>query len=175
LRAGTKHRAQEILLLRWPAKFNYRILLHGWRDSLCGLLKTTSTIAFQQVTPPFSTHRRTPDSVIAPRTADHPWIRETRTGVPFWEMTMLGWIQGITLSTVLFVLLFVVQKMLFHPYAGFALLDWLILLISVGSCLMLPAVRRMQRAHISLLLICNAAVAFLLSFWLMASVFQESL
>jgi hypothetical protein len=30
-----------------------------------GLLKTTSTIAFQQVTPPSSTHRRTPDSVIA--------------------------------------------------------------------------------------------------------------
>jgi hypothetical protein len=40
LRAVTKHRAQEILCLRWPAKFNYRILLHGWRDSLCGLLKT---------------------------------------------------------------------------------------------------------------------------------------
>jgi type I restriction enzyme, S subunit len=30
-----------------------------------GLLKTISTIAFQQVTPPSSTHRRTPDSVIA--------------------------------------------------------------------------------------------------------------
>jgi len=29
-----------------------------------GLLKTTSTIAFQQVTPPSSTHFRTPDSVI---------------------------------------------------------------------------------------------------------------
>jgi hypothetical protein len=65
LRTVTKHRAQEILCLRWPAKFNYRILLHGWRDSLCGLLKTISTIAFQQVTPPFSTRRRTPDSVIA--------------------------------------------------------------------------------------------------------------
>src|SRR5208282_5049887 len=62
-----KHRAQEILSLCWPAKFNYRILLHGWRDSLCGLLKTISTIAFQQVTPPSSTHSRTPDSVIALR------------------------------------------------------------------------------------------------------------
>jgi hypothetical protein len=65
LRTLAKHRAQEILSLRWPAKFNYRILLHRWRDSLCGLLKTISTIAFQQVTPPSSTHRRTPDSVIA--------------------------------------------------------------------------------------------------------------
>jgi hypothetical protein len=40
LRTIAKHRAQQILSLRWPAKFNYRILLHGWRDSLCGLLKT---------------------------------------------------------------------------------------------------------------------------------------
>ncbi len=40
LRTVTKHRAQHILSLRWSAKFNYRILLHGWRDSLCGLLKT---------------------------------------------------------------------------------------------------------------------------------------
>jgi len=40
LRTIAKHRAQEILSLRWPAKFNYRILLHGWRDSLCGWLKT---------------------------------------------------------------------------------------------------------------------------------------
>jgi hypothetical protein len=40
LRPVAKHRVQKIGLLHWPAKFNYRILLHGWRDSLCGLLKT---------------------------------------------------------------------------------------------------------------------------------------
>src|SRR5208282_3593675 len=56
LRAFTQHRAQQILPL-WLAQSNYRILLHGWRDSLRGWLKTTSTIAFQQVTPPSSTHR----------------------------------------------------------------------------------------------------------------------
>jgi hypothetical protein len=59
-----KYRAQKIPSLLWFAKFNYRILAHGGVTPCC-LLKTIWTIAFQQVTPPSSTHFRTPDSVIA--------------------------------------------------------------------------------------------------------------
>ncbi len=40
--AFAKHRAQEILLLLWPAKLNYRILLHRWRDSLKWVAETRS-------------------------------------------------------------------------------------------------------------------------------------
>jgi hypothetical protein len=47
------------------AQWNYRILLHGGVTPLW-TLKLISTIEFQQVTPPSSTHRCTPDSVIAP-------------------------------------------------------------------------------------------------------------
>jgi hypothetical protein len=48
-------------------KPNYRIVTDGGvTPSPLGLLKSTSTIEFQQVTPPSSTHIRTPDSVIAP-------------------------------------------------------------------------------------------------------------
>jgi hypothetical protein len=67
LRALLKHRRQKIPSRLWLAKFDYRILLHGGVTP-CWLLKPISTIEFQQVTPPSSTHhRRTPDSVIAPR------------------------------------------------------------------------------------------------------------
>src|SRR5208337_4142995 len=59
------------------------VLLHGWRDSLCGWLKTTSTIAFQQVTPPSSNHRRTPDSVI-PRVSCH-----ARSSARSWRQEIL--------------------------------------------------------------------------------------
>ena len=38
LSAFAQHYAQQIVPL-WLAQWNYRILLHGWRDSLCGWLK----------------------------------------------------------------------------------------------------------------------------------------
>ncbi len=53
------------------AKPNYRILLHGGVTP-CWSLKPISTIEFQQVTPPSSTHIRTQDSVIAPLLREDP-------------------------------------------------------------------------------------------------------
>jgi hypothetical protein len=52
------------LSLLWFAKFNYRILAHGGVTPLL-FAENDLAIAFQQVTPPSSTHTRTPDSVIA--------------------------------------------------------------------------------------------------------------
>ena len=42
-----QHRAQQFLSLRWLAKLNYRILLHGWRDSLWWSAENELAIAFQ--------------------------------------------------------------------------------------------------------------------------------
>ncbi|EKD97625.1 MAG: hypothetical protein ACD_23C00826G0001 [uncultured bacterium] len=63
-RPVAQHFRERINRFVFLAKPNYRILLHGGVTP-SWLLKTTLTIAFQQVTPPSSTHVRTQDSVIA--------------------------------------------------------------------------------------------------------------